>query len=407
MRFRPPALLAALAALSVLAGLTACSAPPPPPALIGIAFVLGAHANQPQYDAGDLAAALDDAVVEGATIAVVTDEGSPRLVYKATIGDLANNPATRAEQVAAVRAGLAEAISSATAVTPESNSLEAIAQAADALRDVPGERRIVVTSSLLQTTGALNFTRGLLDAEPGDVVEALDGALPPLTGIDVELLAVGQSALPQAPLDSRARANLSRIWADVLTQAGAQVNVTGTQVGTPPAADLPAVTPVELAAAAAPVVATGCRAVVPDARVAFAPDSADLLDPAAAQAVIADVAQQIGACEGTVRILGTTSSAGTEEGRARVSAARAAAVAELLAQALGRDVAGFDVRGLGYDTAEGECVVDRVDGRLSEELMTANRKTLVVVGRTGLALTASAGRSTEQRRLPTHERTPP
>lgn len=375
--FRSLAARAAVVGLA-LAGLTACSTPAAAQPT-GVAVVLGAHANQPQYGAATLAGALGDVVAEGATIAVVTDEGAPRLVFKATVGELASNPVTRAEQVDGVRAGLVAAIDSTVAVTPESNPLEAIAQAAEALRDVQGERRIVVTSALLQTTGTLDFTTGLLAAEPGDVVEALEGSLPALSGFRVELLAAGQSAPPQPALDAPARARLASIWTAVLTAAGAEVAVAATQVGVAPPAGLPPVTPVAVGSTA-PVTASGCRAVVPDARVAFAPDSADFLDPSAARSVIAEVAKQLVGCPGTVRILGTTSSAGTPEGRARVSTARANAVAGLLAQALGRDVAAFDVRGLGWDTGEGECVDDRVDGRLVEELMVLNRKTLIVVG---------------------------
>lgn len=361
----------------IAVSLAGCSAPPPPEPT-ALAIVLGAHANQPQFGSAALASVLDTAVAENATIALVTDEGTPRLFAKATVGELPNNPATRAEEVRKIRGSLVAAIDGAVATSPETNPLEAIAQGAAALRGVAGSARIVVLSSMVQTTPTLDFTRGLLDADVQDILEVVRPGLPDLTNVTVELWAVGQTAPPQEPLSELGRRQLAAIWTAVLEAAGAAVVIPATQVGGSPSADLPPVTPVAITTGPVPV--ADCRAEVPDARVGFASESADFLQPEVARQVIAEVAEQLRGCPGVVRVLGTTSSVGTEDGRLRVSSARASAVAELLAEALSRDAAEFDVRGLGYDTGEGRCVVDRVDGQPVEALMGENRKVVVTVG---------------------------
>ena len=78
-----------------------------------------------------------------------------------------------------------------------------------------------------------------------------------------------------------------------------------------------------------------------------------------------------------VEVVGTTSSAGTEQGRAALSTARAQAVRTLLAEALGVPEDSIGAVGLGYDTEKGGCVVDRADGVLDPMLAAANRKVTI------------------------------
>lgn len=378
MRICP--ILTALTAGVLGVGLTACGPPPASPVPTAVAIVLGAHANQPQFGSSALAGVLDSALKEHTTVAIVTDEGTPQLVGKATIGELPNNPGTRAREMREIRASVESAIDGTFAATPESDPLEAIAVAAAAVRGVADSTRVVVTSSMLATTGALNMTDGLLNGDPADVLEAVGPALPDLSGgVVVELVGIGQTRGPQEPLTETGRKRLIALWTVILEAAGATVQVPSTPVGTEPPAGLPPVTPVPVTPAA-PVV-TPCSASVSDSSVGgFRPDEPEFNDPAAARQVVADVAAQLAGCAGTnVSVVGTTSSSGTAPGRQQISTARAQRVADLLAAELGRDAGTFDVLGVGYDVGAG-CIVDRrPDGTLVEELAAQNRRVIITI----------------------------
>lgn len=377
MRIRSISSLAGVGLIA--AGLTACGTPPPP-APTAVAIVLGAHANQLQFGSSALAEVLDEALRENATVAIVTDEGTPQLVAKATIGELPNNPGTRAREMREIRASVAAAIDGTYAATPESDPLEAIAVAAASVRGLADTTRVVVTSSMLATTGALDMTEGLLNADPADVLEVVEPALPDLTGgVVVELVGIGQTRLPQEPLTEMGRKRLISLWTVILEAAGATVQIPSTPVGTEPPAELPPVTPVPVTPPA-PFVAP-CYASLSDSSVGgFRPDEAEFNDPAAARQVVADVAAQLAGCAGTnVSVVGTTSSYGSAAGRQQISTARAQLVASLLAAELGRDASSFAVRGAGYDVGAG-CIVDRAaDGTLVEELAAQNRRVIITI----------------------------
>lgn len=381
-----PRMVAAAAAAFVAATLAGCSSGAnasdgETDGPTGLAVVVGAHANQPRYGAAAIGALLDDAIAEGVTLTVVTDEGEPRVIASGTLADLPTNHGTRARVIRDFRADVEAAIDEAAATTEETNPLEAIAEAARSMRVVTGERNIAVATSMLQTSGALPMQHGILDADPVDVVEQLEGSrsLPHLSGYTVTLLALGESAPPQESLDEAARQRLEQLWLAILERAGATVVIGSAGAGLPPVEGLPAVTPVPIRIAVVEVGA--CRAELPDSRVGFVRNSAEFLDEAEAMAVIADVAQDLENCPGTVTITGTTSSAGTPEARADTSTARAQAVARLLAEASGRPLDEFDVRGLGFDTSdEGGCIPDREGGQLVPELAAQNRKVVISVG---------------------------
>jgi outer membrane protein OmpA-like peptidoglycan-associated protein len=352
-----------------------------------LAVIAAGRANMPRIAPAAYAEQIAPYLVEGVHVSVVTEEGTPQILGADLLSELASNPTTREEQLVGFRDSVLTAIAGATSKSAEADPLLAVGEA---LRAAGGTGRdegpctVVIGSSLLQSTGAIPV-QDLLGAEVGDVVEALrdGGQLPDLGGCAVVSLGVGLTQAPQEPLAEADQGRLERLWEAVFTEAGAtSVTFVPRPVSEPVTGELPPVTPVTFTPE--PVVveteAATCRIELPDAVLNFAPETADFLDPAASGAVIDDVAAQLAECPGTVRVVGTTSSAGTEEGRARVSTARAEAVRDLLAGALGVSPGTISAKGLGHDTsAEGGAVADRVDGRLDPVLAAQNRRTTIFV----------------------------
>src|SRR6266540_1612201 len=85
---------------------------------------------------------------------------------------------------------------------------------------------MISESSCLSTGGSLRFQQdGMVYAEPKDVADELERAkaLPDLTGIEVTLRGCGDVVPPQEDLGIAVRENLTAIWIEVLTRAGAHV----------------------------------------------------------------------------------------------------------------------------------------------------------------------------------------
>jgi len=116
-------------------------------------------------------------------------------------------------------------------------------------------------------------------------------------------------------------------------------------------------------------------------QVGFLPGTAQFRDPSAAQRTIKDVVALLRGCHGQVTITGTTSSEGTAAGNRHLAAARAQAVAQILAAGLHTVPTDFVIRGLGYDMASNTVVNDRAaDGSLEPVLANSNRKVVISVG---------------------------
>jgi len=349
-----------------------------------LAVVVAGRANMPRIAPEEYAEHIEPLLVEGVKVSVVSEEGTPQIAGADSLSDLANNPTTREEQVVNFRNRVLTAIAEVAASSAEADPLLAVGEALRAAGRTGGACNVVVGSSLLQTTGAMPV-QDLLGAEVDDVVEALRdrGQLPDLGGCAVVSLGAGLTQEPQEPLSEADQGRLERLWEAVFSAAGAtSVTFVPRPVSDPVSGGLPPVTPVTFEPEPVMVEthAATCRIDLPDAVLNFAPNTAEFLDPAASAVVVADVATQLAQCPGTVRVVGTTSSAGTEEGRARVSTARAEAVRDLLADALGVPAGDISAEGLGHDTSlAGGAVEDRVGGKLDPVLAAQNRRTTIYV----------------------------
>lgn len=372
MRRRVAALVATAAAL------TGCGTMPADDDGGGALVVVGA--GRANSAAAGWSAVLEERfagdVDAGRTWTFVTADGRPSVVAELPLAVEAANDLTAAADRAALQSEAERIVESMRPDDPECDLLAGVVLAGRVLAGETGPRTVVLQDSLLQTTGALPFPDdggALLSADPAAVADGLEasGNLPELRGVDVVLVGAGDTVAPQNPLPPPVRAALIALWRAVLERAGATVHLEQAPVLAPAADGLPPVTPVPVAT---PV--PGPEPVVlRDSSVGFLPDVAVLRDIGVATVALAPFADVLRS--GTVRavLTGTTSSAGTPEGRAELSGDRARAVADLLARA-GAPPGSIEVRGVGSEFAG--FLPDRdAAGNLDPVRAAANRQVIV------------------------------
>ncbi|MGY2084393.1 OmpA family protein [Blastococcus sp. SYSU DS0539] len=361
-------LLAVAGTLAVASTLLGCTATPPADPSGGLAVVVGAHSNMPAATVGGVAAqVLTNAVATRAAVSYVVADGAPFVVGDARPAD-------------AGRESLDEQLTSAAAKTPETDLLTALGLAVGEIAAADGRRTILVVDSGLSTIGALDFRqRGLLDADPADVVASLQaaGALPDLGGVHVVFQGLGDTAAPQPSLGEPVRRQLADLWTAVALASGAlDVSVERTPLEGEPVPGLPPVSPVGPGGG---MTCTQNTVVLDGGAVAFQADTAAFQDAAAAAAKLQPIADRMRAAGVTATLTGTTADVGDAEGQQRLSRQRAQAVADLLGS-LGVPADRMTVVGLGSDFPG--YVQDRDgNGTLSPAAAAQNRKvTIELVG---------------------------
>ncbi|WP_431886649.1 OmpA family protein [Micromonospora wenchangensis] len=348
------ALMAGL--LLATAVLTGCEDPPEDkpvavgclPSGVAMSLAIGARANSPTP-------ALPDPVVELARsaalkhkgVSVVQVDGRVDVDLEPQVFDSkAQNPNKYEKDLNRWLDGLRQWVATMRADEPEADVLKALDVAGAQVG--PGDTVVLVDSGL-QTTAPLDFrTRGMLDADPTDVVEFLrrTDALPDLTGRHVLLVGLGDTAPPQAELGVAQRRHVVDIWTAIARAGGAScVDLRQSTNGDRSGIDSPPVSVVPVAAS--PVFNPCGVTVLPDdGEVGFVPDSATFRDPTGARATLAKLAALLERGTSTVELIGTTSSAGTESGRLTLSRNRARAVETVLRE-LGVPQERISSRGVG------------------------------------------------------------
>jgi OmpA-OmpF porin, OOP family len=307
----------------------------------GVVLIVGAHRDAPAPAALDprVACLVTAAIEHGKPVILVDATGQPDVVtprlLSVTGGTLAQQDSPRvAQDVRRVN----DAIAGLRPKAPGVDDLAALDLAADAAQaDGLPHAVLVLLDSGLDDRGALSFTTaGMLAAEPSEVARQLraTGNEPHLRGFTVDLVGIGFTAPPQAPLDAKWRGNLTAIWQAVVTSAGASAVVipqpdAGASVRTREPVNLvtvPAVDPVR-PAAGAHIVFTGASPV------RFEPNTTVFADPAAAVRALRPIAEWLAADRSRHALLvGTTADVGPMSGQIALSRQRAGKVrAELLA----------------------------------------------------------------------------
>lgn len=333
------------------------TAPPPaghiscriPDGSLGIAA--SARANDPAPEVTpSVAAVLKHAVDKQEYVAIFDTDGSPSKVGDLRLSSRAANPRARAEEISAQVNQLTNGLLRSQANAPEAEPLGALDQAARSVHAQGSHGTVVLMDSGLQTTGALQYqSEGLLLASGQDLVAYLrsTGELPDLRGLTVVLSGLGDTGLPQDRLDIATRNRLVEQWSAIVKAGGATcVHVDSQPLTEPAAAGLPHVTTVAVPKPARPKLDLRRPVALREDSVGFEDNSAELRDAALARQDLKAIAEQIIRGHHYVSLVGTTATAGTEQGRRTLSRQRAETVKRLLVS-LGVQAGHISTRGVG------------------------------------------------------------
>lgn len=360
---------------------------------VSLALIGGGHSNMPVFSDSckALYGGLYDAAYTHGDVTMLNCDGSPQVFFQIDIPEpdvkgLSENRKKRMAEEYAQQ--LQEAYRGVIPSAPEVDTLKAITMASRALADSSGTKSLVIVDSGLQTTGYINFTNGLLDAEPDVIVEALSGmkAIPDLSGVNVTWVGLGDTIAPQEELSERQRANLEAIWEEVLYAAGAEsvvfdggYSTNAVNEGAPAVTTIPVDSETVRVKTNEPSNSAPIETIVLDStRLQFRGDLAVFVDEKQAAEVLSAVADElISHPDNHVYVIGTTAgSGGNTDYTLKLSQERANAVVSSLIR-MGVPAEQMTARGLGSTDPYHEWDLDS-NGNMIEEIARRNRKTIIM-----------------------------
>ncbi len=376
-----------IATVGLGAGLTACAVETTPHGAADCgeqnagqptALVVAAHANFPAVDvSADALCRVEAAVDAGEPIVLVGVDGTPEVELDKVFELNEANDTVRSDSVGISVRAVRETIGGLEADADGADLEGAIAVAVDALRARGANTgNIVVSDSGLADSGGLQMTApGMLGADPAEVAEffATTSGIE-ATGYTVTFESLGYAAGTQPPLSKAHRHQVEQLWAAAVGAVGATVEVTSRPVsGEGPSTEF-TVAPVELPER--PEFSASGTVYDQSSPLAFVGDSTRFVDERAARREVRSLANWLKQRPGQrIRVVGTTASAGSEQGRLRLSRARAARVKALLVEA---GVASARVETTGVGTHFREFTPDRRDdGSLDPSAAATNRTTRI------------------------------
>lgn len=372
-----------------------CSVEEPLPK-VSLAVIAGVHSNSYQipFSSETIYENLYRTSYTSGKVTFINCDGSPNVYFQTNIPEhevsgLSDSKmkSIAKEQTSRLLAILAEA----TANEIEVNTLRAIIKGAKALEssDMASERILLVLDSGLSTTGYLNFTNGILNATPNDIVNALIkvDSIPDVRGINIIWAYIGDTAPPQDELSLKEKQALKDIWEAILLAGGAESITFKNDFPTSNVNEgLPFVSTVDVEDEVIDVqikpketakINYSIESVTLDGTcVKFIGDSDQFVDPiAAAEAVLGIASQLISHPDNKVYVIGTTAS-GDDKFTIELSTARANAVKNLL-ENLGVNEEQMIAIGLGNE--DPWHIYDLDDNRmLIESIAAQNRKVMIV-----------------------------
>ncbi len=386
-------LLVMVMSLGLLAG---CSNQENPQ--IALAVVVGKHGNSMEIplNAPSIKEAIYNSCYTYGSVAFVSVDGNPKVYYQANIpepevGGLTEN---KKQSIAdGYTEQLLREIQHASPEAAEVNTLKAIQQAALTLQgsSESSDKVMVIMDSGLSTVGYLDFTKGLLEADVENIVEALKEAeaIPNLKDVRIVWMFNGQTAKPQKELSERQKKKLQEIWTAILLEGGAkEVNYASDIASELSDEVFPAVSLVDVEArsidmdieertSVESIIDEPIETVVLDnTSVQFVGDKAVFVDKEVAMSHIKKLAEQLLMYpDNKVYVIGTTAS-GNREFCNQLSIDRAQTVTDALID-MGVPESQLIPMGLGF---EDPWHIDDLDdsGRQIESKAYQNRKVLIV-----------------------------
>jgi outer membrane protein OmpA-like peptidoglycan-associated protein len=341
-----------------------------------VTLAVGARANSPAPVVPPaIADLMREAAKKSQAISLVRVDGSPSVPFQGTFASDAANDVARNNELEQFITGVQGRISALLPAQPEADVLKALGESA---RITPEGGTVVLLDSGLQTTGQIRFQDpGAFGSDPAEFVQYLQGRglMPQLTGRAVVLVGLGNTAEPQAALDTSLRTRVTDLWRSVVTAAGAScVQVIDTAAGRSSVnTDIP-VTPVALPTV--PPFQPCGDTVLSDNTVGFVGDQAVFRDPTAARTTLQALADLLISGRQLVELIGTTAAAGNNEAsRVQLSQRRAEAVKQVLVE-FGVPAERITTRGVG--TSWPDRVPDVApDGSLIPWAAALNRSVIV------------------------------
>lgn len=359
---------------------------------LALSVVVGAHSNAGSIplNAETVTSQLYQVARTQGDITIVRADGAPAVVFQTTIPELPTDGLSenKKKAIAGEYVGQLQAVlDQLSAEVPEVDTLEAIRIGALALSKAEQNKVLLVLDTGLSSTGYLNFTQGLLNAEPEAIVAALDEAeaLPDLEGISVLWALCGQTAAPQPSLSEREKQSLQSSWEAILTASGASEVQFLSDFAGAAYTGLPPVTPVETEARALQVEIP--MTVLSDAQVQFMGNSDRFVDMEAAAQSLSKAAEELLAHPNRqAYLVGTTASGDNDSYCMTLSQKRAEATKRLLVERWAVPEGQLTCIGMGYK--DPWHIDDRdSNGCLVESFASQNRKVILLDAKSDIAKT--------------------
>jgi len=378
-------LMFSLTAMFIVA-LTACNAPNTKNP-VALAIVLGNHANAKALNltGTEIVKEVSAATASYGFISIVRADGDPKLSDAWTISppSTLGLPESKLKQISTQQAKeILASLSTVKASSPELDTLKALNTAVRSFADAPenSARQILVLDSGLSTSGELNFIKSdFLNATPNAVVDHLNSrnAIPNFSGTTVTWIALGDVSAPQKELLPNQKENLKKIWTAIIEKTGGKAIFLDTLPSNNdnPASDYPKVSTIDFLSDDQTNIGNVDALVFRN--IQFIGDSAEYIDPKAADSILKPVADYIKATPGfSILIIGTTAGSNNKEFCVQLSLKRAEAVRSTLIS-LGAAENQIKTIGLGY--SDPWHIPDtRDDGSLIESISSQNRKTVLM-----------------------------
>ena len=209
--------------------------PTEPTEPVATVLVLGAHSNYPYFGSFSY---LTDSIYESCysygSFTIIVADGEPYVAADFNVKKpKANVDKSKRKMLADENAAtIIKKLYSFAAKTPEVATLSALTIAGDKLNaSACSVKKVILDDSCLSTTGLLNFASSqLIEEDPANIVKQLEDrkSLPNLSGVNLEVIGLGQTSGDQTALTTALKAQLTAIWQAILSSSGATVTINTT-----------------------------------------------------------------------------------------------------------------------------------------------------------------------------------